>query len=76
MHNIDFLNYRNLLRIKTNANMNINHKVHPNTNTIITVERHNKNYKTICMYLFVSQSIACKGKLMINNEKELIPFSI
>ena len=47
MHNIDFVNYRNLLCMNTNANMNINHKAHLNTNTIIIAKRHNKNYKTI-----------------------------
>ena len=33
--------------MNTNANMNINHKAHLNTNTIIIAKRHNKNYKTI-----------------------------
>ena len=54
MHNIDSLNYRDLLCMNTNANMNINHKVHLNTNTIIIEKRHNKNYKTILTPIFVS----------------------
>ena len=32
--------------MNANANLDINHKVHLNTNTIIIAKRHNKNYKT------------------------------
>ena len=46
MHNIDFLNYQKLLCMNTNANMNINHKLHLNMGTIIIAKRHHKNYKT------------------------------
>ena len=36
-----------------NANMNINHKGRPNTNTIIIAKKHNKNYKTIIIPIFI-----------------------
>ena len=54
MYNIDFLNYRNFLCVNTNANLNINHKSHLNTNTIIIAKRHNKNYKTIIIPICIS----------------------
>ena len=53
----------------TNANMNINHKVHLNTNTIIIAGRHNKNCKTIIIPICISVDIL-QEKRMIQNEKK------